>query len=407
MRKSKWIQIAVLAAFLFFLYRGSVQNDMIAERFEAEIEACLQEGELPVVVLSQETGAYDYVGQPALWGARYAAEQINRRGGVNGCRVRIVAADTGSEKSRAFSLYKGAARKSCVILGPLDAPETVYISQNTGTEYTAAHIAAYSYEESRQGRAPWAISYMSDSEDGELEAIRVFAAENPDIRDVVLFTTSADESKNSTALLFQEKQEELGLHILDVVDVRPDAGKEDYRKYTIQALNQKAEGYLFLISGREYGEILRELRSHGVEEGRRITASFSAFGQETAEIAGEALDGTYIWNKIDPYYEGEEWQELLEAYEESGHRKEQISQPVADYYDAVMAICRGYEELGINCRNFESFCQSSAVAEWFYSSEELEGIQGSYRWEEGKKLSDYQFFVYDGTVPVNLKNHAS
>lgn len=134
---------------------------------------------------------------------------------------------------------------------------------------------------------------MSDSEDGELEAVRVFAKENPDIRDVVLFSMSSDEAKNSSARQFQELQGELGLHFLDVIDVSPDAQESDYRQYAIRALNQKADGYVFLLGSRDYAEILKELRSHGIEEGRRITASFSAFNQETMEIAQEALDGTY------------------------------------------------------------------------------------------------------------------
>ena len=122
------------------------------------------------------------------------------------------------------------------------------------------------------------------------------------------------------------------------------------------------------------------------------------------EIAGDALDGTYIWHKIDPYYKGEAWQKLLASYGETGQVEDQVSVPVADYYDAVMAICRCYEEFGINSDNYESFRDNEQIAEWFYDSEQLQGIQGSYSWEKGKKISDYQFFVYDGTVPVNLKN---
>lgn len=404
MKKHRVIQGLIVAFFLLFLYGEAIQNDMISQRFEEKIEECLQEGYLPVVILTQETGAYDYIGQPALWAAQYAADQINEAGGINGCEIKLVSEDTGSEKSRALSLYRGAARKCCVILGPVDAPETAYISQNIESGDRTVHIAAYSYEDSGEGHAPYSISYMSDSEDGELEAVRVFAAENPDIKDVVLFSMSSDESKNSTALEFLDRLEELGLNILDVVDVVPDAGETDYQRYAIQALNQKADGYLFLLSGKDYAEILKELRSHGVEEGRRITASFSAYDPETVEIAGDSLDGTYIWHKIDPYYEGQEWQQLLAAYGKTGQEEEQVSVPVADYYDAVMAICRCYEEFGITSDNYVSFRDNEQIAEWFYDSEQLRGIQGNYSWENGKKISDYQFFVYDGTVPVNLKN---
>ena len=66
------------------------------------------------------------------------------------------------------------------MLGPVDAPETLYIEQNAEKNGTV-HLAAYSYEESRQLMAPYGISYMSDSEDGELEEVRMWGQQNPDI----------------------------------------------------------------------------------------------------------------------------------------------------------------------------------------------------------------------------------
>lgn len=67
MKKHRVIQGLIVAFFLLFLYGEAIQNDMISQRFEEKIEECLQEGYLPVVILTQETGAYDYIGQPALW----------------------------------------------------------------------------------------------------------------------------------------------------------------------------------------------------------------------------------------------------------------------------------------------------------------------------------------------------
>lgn len=109
------------------------------------------------------------------------AAQVNKNGGVNGCNVRIVSENTGSDNSKALSLYQGASRTASAVLGPVDAPETVYIAQNTEKNGTV-HLAAYSYEESRQLMAPYGISYMSDSEDGELEEVQMWGQQNPDIK---------------------------------------------------------------------------------------------------------------------------------------------------------------------------------------------------------------------------------
>ena len=305
MRRRIW-QALVVAVFLLVLSRTAVQRDLQASAFQEKIEQCLEAGELPVVVLSQESGEYESIGKSVLWATEYAAEQINKNGGVNGCKVRIVSENTGSDNSKALSLYQGASRAAFAVLGPIDAPETTYIAQNVERNETV-HIAAYSYAESRQLMAPYGISYMSDSEEGELEEVRVWAQQNPDIKNIVLYTMSQDESKENTTELFQNTLADLGLNILKIVDVKPEAGEQDYSYYAIQGLNEDADGYVFLIRGRECANILVKLRQHGVEEGRRISISFSAYGSELFEIAGDQLDGVSIWNKFDPFYKGTQW----------------------------------------------------------------------------------------------------
>ena len=89
MKRRIW-QAFVVAGLLLFLSRTAVQRDLQASAFQEKIEQCLKAGELPIVVLSQESGEYESIGKSALWAAEYAAAQVNKNGGVNGCNVRIV-----------------------------------------------------------------------------------------------------------------------------------------------------------------------------------------------------------------------------------------------------------------------------------------------------------------------------
>ena len=115
--------------------------------------------------------------------------------------------------------------------------------------------------------------------------------------------------------MFEDTLSDLGLNILKIVDVKPGADEMDDSYYAIQGLNENADGYVFLIRGRECANIMVKLRQHGIEEGRRISVSFSAYGSEFFEIAGNMLDGVSIWNKFDPFYSVTEWQQLLKDYE--------------------------------------------------------------------------------------------
>ena len=293
---------------------GIDQSTLVKSAFEEKINQSLENGYLPVVVLSQESGEYRSLGKSALWAAEYAADKVNENGGVNGCKVQIISENTNSEKSKALSLFQGASRASFLVLGPMDAPETAYIAKNVERNQTI-NIAAYSFAESRNTMAPYGISYMSDSEAGDLEEVRVWSQANPDIKNVVLFTMSEDESQENTTELLQDRLEDMGLHLLKIVDIRQGASDKDYAYYAIQALNQGADGYIFLVRGKETGNILLKLRSHGVEEGRQISTSFSAYGSELFDVAGNMLDGISIWNKFDPVYQGKMiWQQLLQDY---------------------------------------------------------------------------------------------
>ena len=60
-----------------------------------------------------------------------------------------------------------------------------------------------------------------------------------------IFTMSEDESQENTTELLQDRLEDMGLHLLKIVDIRQGASDEDYAYYAIQALNQGADGYNF------------------------------------------------------------------------------------------------------------------------------------------------------------------
>ena len=145
MKNRVW-QAIVVIVFLVVLSRTALQRDLQASAFEEKINQSLENGYLPVVVLSQESGEYRSLGKSALWAAEYAADKVNENGGVNGCKVQIISENTNSEKSKALSLFQGASRASFLVLGPMDAPETAYIAKNVERNQTI-NIAAYSFAE--------------------------------------------------------------------------------------------------------------------------------------------------------------------------------------------------------------------------------------------------------------------
>lgn len=386
------------------LFLVANQYNSIASRFQAEIQEKTDDA-VPVVFLCPQTGYYSFVGEDAVWAAKYAVSQINLRGGINGTSVRLIFKDTRSDQSLAASYFLGASRKVPAVIGPIDAPASAGIApllEDTGT----TSIASYSYEDIRTEYRPYTIAFMNDSEIGEFAAVRLWKEKNPDIKDVVIFTDSEDDAKSDAVSLFQKELPGIGLNILDVVDISGTRSLKHYEQCAIQALNKKAEGYISLLSAEDYANVLVQLRKRGVEDGRFITASFSAVSENLLDAAENSLDGTYIWDKFDVNYPGYDWQKLVKAYQASHNGNMPLNNTVPEIYDAVMALCQCYEELGLTGTETDPVSKAK-VCGWFNNSPVIHGIQGAFRWENGEKEADYHFFVFQGSEMQALQNVSS
>ncbi len=359
-------------------------------------EVAVDEWEIPV--LSAVTGAIAYVGKPASWAAEYAVEQINEAGGINGVPVSIEIYDTKFDTAEVASCLSQVVDDSIMVVGPMDAPGGEVAGQMI-FDAAIPNIGTYSYEDSRTAYSPYAIAYMTDSEEGEVLAAEKWIALNPDIKKVVLFTCPSDASQVASVELLQDALPEMGVEVAGVVEVETDT--LDCGPAAVQALNYNADGYLSVLRADENAKVVAELRNRGVDEGRRITCGFSSFSDNYITVAGaDALDGTYIWNKLDPNYDGEEWNALVEAYKADFDGAAPTSNPVPDYYNAFVAIKQCFEELQITGDPDNRDAEKQAIAEWLYNSPTIHGIQGDFHWENGKKISDIYYFQFEGDQPV-------
>lgn len=345
-----------------------------------------------LTVLSPVTGELAYIGEPAKWAVEYAQDIINNEGGINGIPVKVTVLDTEFSTEKVKRFEKEILKQERFFIGPLDAPGTEAGAEDV-VENGVPNIAAYSYETVREAAAPYGISYMSDSTEGEIEAVKMWKKLNPDIRTVVILASPSDTSQMTTAGLLEDVLSELDMELLEIIPVELD--KNNGMNAVVQALNSKADGYIFLARAEEYGLVVSELRKRGIEEGRRITASFSSFENSIVEQNKATLDDTYIWNKFDAEYEGPEWKKLVRAYQEDHEGKSPDSSVVSDMYNAVMAWRRCIEALDLKpeIKNLEQ--ERQKISQWFYNSSVQAGIQGKYQWIQGKKISSIYYFQFD------------
>lgn len=353
------------------------------------------EWEIPM--LSAVTGAIAYVGEPAAWAAQYAAEVINANGGIRGVPVKVTVLDTAFDTAKAVTHMTSVVDKSLVVMGPMDAPGAEAAGL-TSYEAGVPNIAAYSFQDIRDSYAPYVMGYMTDSEEGDLEAVQKWTEMNDDIKKIVIIYTPTDASQAAATELLMEEMPKSGVEIVGTVEVQ--TGQLDCSASAIQALNMKADGYFLNLRADEAAKVLTELRKRGVDEGRRICATFASYDANYFNVAGSDCDGTYIWTKLNPDYEGDEWQTLVEAYQADHEGTAPTAPPVPGFYDALMAIKQGIEELELTGDPDKLEEEREALSEWLYNSPVFEGVQGEFQWVDGKKVAPVHFFQFEGNVPV-------
>lgn len=399
--KRKIIGCLIAGLCIFGLATLILSRRLISNDLEKQMDEVRSRGNLPLVAIFPMTGSYSYVGDLADWSARYAVDQLNAQGGVNGRKVELIVCNTASDTDTARSIVDKVSKNALILIGPATAPEALAVAEDVRAN-AVVDLGVYSFDEGLNKAAPYGISYMNNSDRGEWSCVKKWSEDHPDIRRVVIFTDAKDASKWETAEALVEKLPEIGLEAVVVVDISKDRTSQRYMKCAIQALNQDADGYISLLSTEDYAHVLSELRLRGVDDGGRITASFSAFSEELVELAGEDLDGTYIWNKFDPAYESDAWEALAAAYQKDHHGEMPMSTIVVDIYDSVMILKDCFDALEITGDSAVYVQEKEKIARWFFEAGSVDGIQGSYSWENGEKIKDYVYFSFDGATPVNL-----
>lgn len=355
--------------------------------------------ELPVIL--PLSGEIYYLGESAQWAIDYAVDEINAAGGINGIPVHTTFYDSEFNKNRSKDIAEKLVKTQRFLIGPVDSNGTAAIAdiiRESGTP----DVATYSFESVREQSAPYGISYMSDSTTGEIAAIDIWKELNPDIENVVIVINKGESSQMETADLLQDKLTELDMKLLRVIEI--DAALNNGLNAVVEALNTNADGYIILARTENYVKFVAEMRQRGITDGRRFTASFAGYEIPLIQEYREQLSDTYIWNKFDCDYKGEEWQKLLAAYKKDHEGNVPGSCIVSEMYNVVYAWKACIEELNLSPEVLNLKEEKKSIADWFYNSSVQHGIQGDYQWIKGNKLTSvYYFKINDEGIPKRVE----
>jgi ABC-type branched-subunit amino acid transport system substrate-binding protein len=267
-------------------------------------------------------------------------------------------------------------------------------------ENNVPFVSAVTRPDLREKCKPWGVSYMTDSADGSVLAAREWLKLNPDIKSVVTFYMPSDPAQVEEYALITGQMKKDGVKVLKPVEVT--TGQIDMGSAVVKAMNLKPDGYFAILRTGEYAKVVTELHNRGMTDGRRICATFAAFSANLFDLAKGNLEDTYIWNKMDLDYDSNEWRSLVKAYKDDHKGKGPMINTLVGYYDALYAFKDAVETLDLTGDPKKLKQERKKISDYFFDSKEFKGLQGSYRWDKGKKLAPIHFMQIRNNKAIKL-----
>jgi len=349
----------------------------------AQSKPAVTEWEIPL--LSVLTGPVAFAGMPAVWGAEYAAKEINNAGGIRGVPVKIVRYDTAFNEAKAVSAMGRVVDSSLVVLGPIDGPGGEAAGP-VAAEAKVPFIGQLPSPAIRERCKPWGVAYMPDSIDGSLLAVPEWIKLNPGIKSVAVFYIPSDPAQVDDFKAVSAALTKAGAKVLGPIEVQ--TGQLDMGPVAVKAMNLKPDGYFCILRSDEYVKVATELYNRGMTDGKRICAVFAANSPNLLQVGKDRLNGTYIWDTFDLSYPGARWKALFDAYK-AEHSGQLPIGTAAFFYDAVYAVKAVIEANNLTGDKSKLAEERTKISNSLFNSRELEGVQGKYRYVNGKKIAPY------------------
>lgn len=336
-------------------------------------EVAVSEWEIPV--LSAITGPVSFVGEPAIWAANYAAEQINAEGGIRGVPVKIVPYDTEFDPQKGMQ-YISQLQDSALFIGGCVAAPVCEAEAQVLYEEHIPNIGSY-VSSALNEYGPYVCAYMGDSEVLDMEMAKAWMAAKG-YKKMVMFFSPDDTAQAATVDRFKAEIPEFS----GAVEVP--TGTVDCGPMAVQAMGMDADCFWLGCRTDEAAKVCKELVERGaVSSGEQIFATFAAMGAGFLEIAGDAAEGTYAYNMLDADSTNPVWVKLSEEYRADHNGDAPTYPPIQGFYNMITALKDCFEDLEITGDPANLAEEREAIANWLYNSPEIEGCQGPFSWKDG------------------------
>lgn len=341
--------------------------------------------------LNALTGPIAGIADYLQWGAERAAAEINEAGGIAGRPVRIRPIDTGLDPEKGAVEMAALADEALVVLGPVPEPVIVAAVPVAVEAGLPAFTVSTGYEYAERF-FPWTISFFPPT-DTLSPIVEAWVEHNGGMFSVVQFVENFGPWPDM-ATAHTRGAESAGSELVLRVEVPSDAVSLD--SVVVRGLSFEPDGIIIVTAPEKAGKIVAALAERGFEDRSRILVFSSADDAPLYTTAGDDLNGTMIYNYVNPNVDEPRWNAFAEAFrDEYGLEPFSLS---ANYYDAVYLIKESIEAQGITGDPARLQEEREALMDYARNVDNFDGLLFDWSMVNGVPANRpvYLFEIQDG-----------
>lgn len=254
--------------------------------------ASAAEGEAVLGLLLPTSGFMAYYGKQQALAAEMAVEDINKAGGINGKKLRLIKLDTSSKPEEAINGIKrlASADKVPAIAGPLLSSccrVAFPLGNRLGIPMISSACSAPGLAEANR---PWAFRNTVLEADTAALALKHWA-KTYNIKSVAVIVDNKDfVSKSFGKNVVPPLLKKNGIKLIDTVSVQ--TGDVDFSAQVTRVKGRNPDGIVLAALANEAAGLARELRRQGMKQ--PLYGGGPLAGVQYIDKGGKAVEGTML-----------------------------------------------------------------------------------------------------------------
>ncbi len=339
------------------------------------------------------TGPIAAIGEFLMWGAQYAAQEINVAGGIEGVPVKVIPVDTGMDPQQGSVEMARIVNDSLVAMGPVPEP-VIMAAMPIAVEAGMMSITATTSLEYAEKFFPWTVSWFPATLDRLPPLVAAWGKEFPDMKKVVQFIEPYGPWPGMADAHVKGLQS-LGITVLPPVEVPTDA--VTFGPLVVKALQEKPDGIILVTNAEKAAKIIVELKSRGWKKMNHILVFSSADDAQLYTTGGVDLNGVQVYNYINLDISNPRWDAFKAAFAKD-HKGMAPFSLSPNYYDALYMIKEAIEKTGVTGDPSKLAEERKKIADYCANVKDFHGLLFNWDMKDGIPTNKptYIFEIHNG-----------